>query len=79
MSTKAIASTLAQNHFGQILDDVIKNHTRYVVKRHGVPQLMMISLTDLERLLLNDDERSHLAMTVRELSPVYDLGDMVVG
>jgi PHD/YefM family antitoxin component YafN of YafNO toxin-antitoxin module len=79
MSTKAIASTMAQNHFGQILDDVIQNHTRYVIKRRGVPQMMMISLTDLELLLLNDDERSHLAMTVRELRPVYDLGDTVVG
>ncbi|MBN1812488.1 MAG: hypothetical protein JXA14_11675, partial [Anaerolineae bacterium] len=29
VTTRTISSTTAQNHFGQILDDVIQNHTRY--------------------------------------------------
>jgi len=78
MTTKAIASTLAQNHFGQILDDVIQNDTRYIIKRRGVPQAIVISLADLERLLVDEGELSHLTTTVRELRPVYELGETVV-
>ncbi len=78
MTIKAIASTQAQNHFGQILDDVIQNDTRYVVKRRGVPQVMMLSLSDLERLLADQGEREQLDAVVRKLRPVYGLGEMVV-
>lgn len=77
MSTKTIASTPAQNNFGQILDDVIQNDTRYVIKRRGLPQAVILSLSDLERLLMDEAERSRMENVVRELRPVYGLGDMV--
>ena len=75
MATRMIASTPAQNHFGQILDDVIQNKTRYIIKRRGVPQAVMLSLSDFEQLLGDEQERSQMASVVRELGPVYDLGE----
>jgi prevent-host-death family protein len=77
MATRSIASTQAQNHFGQILDDVIRNETRYVIKRHGVPQVIVLSLADFGRLLVDEGERARLGEMVRELQPVYDLGETV--
>ena len=77
MSTKTIASTPAQNNFGQILDDVIQNNTRYIIKRRGSPQAVILSLSDLERLLMDEAERSRMENVVRELRPAYGLGDMV--
>ncbi|MBN1579109.1 MAG: type II toxin-antitoxin system Phd/YefM family antitoxin [Anaerolineae bacterium] len=75
MATRTISSTSAQNHFGQILDDVIQNRTRYVIKRRGVPQAVVLSLSDLEQLLADEQQRSQMVSVVRELGPVYDLGE----
>jgi len=77
MATRTIASTPAQNHFGQILDDVIQNKTRYIVKRRGIPQVVVLSLSDLEQLLFDEQERSQMVNVVRELEPVYRLGEAV--
>jgi prevent-host-death family protein len=76
---RSVASTQAQNHFGQILDDVIQNDTRYVIKRRGVPQVVVLSLVDFERLLADEDERIRMGNVVRELQPVYNLGETVTG
>jgi prevent-host-death family protein len=78
MTTRTIPSTTAQNHFGQILDDVIQNHTRYIIKRRGVPQAIMLNLSDFEQLLTDERERARVETMVRELQPVYDLGETVV-
>jgi PHD/YefM family antitoxin component YafN of YafNO toxin-antitoxin module len=75
MVTKTIASTEAQNHFGQILDDVVLNNTQYVVKRRGISQVVILSLAGLEQLLSNEDERDKIKGVIRELRPVYRLGD----
>ena len=77
MATKVIASTEAQNHFGQVLDDVVQNNTRYVVKRRGLSQVVILSLADLERLLVDAQERDQVADVIRELQPVYHLGETV--
>ena len=78
MTTKTIPSTQAQNNFGRILDDVIQNDTRYVIKRRNTPQVILLSLSDLERLLTaNEIERKEIRNVIRELSPVYDLGETV--
>ncbi len=76
-TTKSIASTDAQNNFGQILNDVIQNHTRYVIKRHNSPQAIILSLSDLEQLLTNQAEQRKMVNVVRELSPVYRLGEEI--
>jgi prevent-host-death family protein len=76
---RSVASTQAQNHFGQILDDVIQNDTRYVIKRRGVPKVVVLSLVDFERLLADEDERIRMGNVVRELQPVYNLGETVTG
>ncbi len=78
VTTKTIPSTEAQNNFGRILDDVIQNGTRYVIKRRDTPQVILLSLSDLERLLTaNEIERKEIRNVIRELSPVYNLGETV--
>lgn len=75
---KTIPSTEAQNNFGRILDDVIQNDSRYVIKRRSIPQAILLSLTDLERLLTTSEgERRAIEKVLRELGPVYQLGEAV--
>ena len=77
MATKTIPSTDAQNNFGRILDDVVQNNTRYVIKRRNMSQAIMLSLADFEKLLANETERQTMRTVIRELSPVYNLGEPV--
>jgi len=77
MSTRTVASTMAQNHFGQILDDVTQNNTRYVIRRRGVSQAIVLSLSDFESLLVNAQERAKVEKIVRELRPAYGWGETV--
>lgn len=78
METKTIPSTEAQNNFGRILNDVIQNRTRYVVKRHNESQAIILSLSDFEQILADQAEQSKIATLVRELSPVYRLGETIM-
>ena len=78
MSTRMIASTKVQHHFGQILDDVIQNNTRYVVKRRNIPQVIILSLSDFEQLLTNTQEQNKIGKVIRELRPEYSLGETIV-
>jgi prevent-host-death family protein len=78
MGTKLIASTEAQNNFGRVLDDVVRNGTRYVVQRRNASQAVILSVADFESILSADDtERKKLEKVLRELSPVYSLGEAV--
>jgi len=56
---------------------VIQNGTRYVIKRRNLPQAVIISLVDFERLLTNQDEQRRMVKIVRELTPVYSLGETI--
>ena len=78
MTTKTIPSTEAQNNFGRILDDVIQNGTKYVIQRRNIAQAILLSLPDFQRLLAaSEGERQSIGDIVRELSPIYDLGETV--
>ena len=77
MKTKTIASTTAQNNFGQILNDVVQNNTRYVINRHKSPQAIVMSLTDFERLFTNQYEQEKMVNIVREMTDVYCLGETI--
>lgn len=78
MTTKTIPSTEAQNNFSSILDDVIQNNTRYVIKRRNTPQVILLSLSDIQKLLGgNEIERREIGTVIQELSPVYNLGETV--
>lgn len=77
METKTIASTEAQNNFGRILNDVIQNHTRYVIKRHHTPQAIVLSLSDFEQILNDLPEQNKMTNIIRDLMPVYNLGEVV--
>lgn len=78
MTTKTISSTEAQNNFGRILDDVVQNEVRYIVQRRNTSQVIILGLADFERLLVaNENERREIGNMIRELSPIYDLGEAV--
>ncbi len=78
MGTKLIASTEAQNNFGRILDDVVQNSTRYVIQRRNAAQAILLSMADLESILLAaENDRQELGKVIRELGPTYSLGSSV--
>jgi prevent-host-death family protein len=74
MKAKTITSTEVQNNFGRVIDSVIQERTRYIIQRRNTPQAIIMSLPDLEQLLLNASERDKMRTVIRELEPVYDLG-----
>ncbi len=77
MATKSISSTQAQNNFGQVLDDVTRNHTRYVVERRGIPQAIVFSFDDFAYLLSDANERRQMDAVIKELRPEYKLGQVL--
>ncbi|MCP4374172.1 MAG: type II toxin-antitoxin system Phd/YefM family antitoxin [Deltaproteobacteria bacterium] len=77
MTTKTISSTQAQNNFGRVINDVIQNDTRYIVKRRNLHQAIIISLTDFEQLLENQHDQAKMINIIRELAPKYILGETV--
>ncbi len=77
MITKSISSTQAQNNFGQVLEDVTRNHTGYVVERRGVPQAIVLSFDDFAYLLDDEGERKQMNAMLKELRPKYNLGQVL--
>ena len=77
MTTKSISSTQAKNNFGQVLDDVTRNHTRYIIGRHGVPQAIVLSFDDFAQVLGDDGERKKIGAILKEMRPEYRLGQVV--
>lgn len=78
MKTRLVASTEAQNNFGRVLDDVVQNGTRYIIRRRNSSQAILLSIADFESLLSGDEtERRKLERMVRELSPSYSIGESV--
>jgi prevent-host-death family protein len=78
MSTKLIASTEAQNNFGRVLDDVVQNGTRYVIRRRNSSQAVILSLADFERILAADEtDRHKFGELLRELRPGYSMGEAI--
>ncbi len=78
-TSKTIASTEVQNNFGLILSDIVQNNTRYIIKRHSLPQAIILSLADFEQLLTNQEEQDKMAHMVRELVPAYKFGETIEG
>ena len=80
MRTKLIASTEAQNNFGRVLDDVVQNNTRYIVRRRNTSQVIIMSITDLEHILAGDEEeRKKLEKIIQETRPTYSIGNTISG
>jgi len=77
MTTKSISSTKAQNNFGRVLDDVTHNHTRYIVERRGIPQVIILSFDDFAHVLSDERERQQMDTVLRDLRPEYHLGQVV--
>ena len=77
MAIKSVSSTQVQNNFGQVLDDVTQNHTRYIVERRGSPKAIIVSFDDFERILDDAKERLEMGSLVRELRPAYGVGHIV--
>ena len=77
MVAKSISSTKAQNNFGRVLDDITQNHTRYIVERRGIPQVIILSFDDFADVLNNKHEREQMHAVLRELRPKYQLGQVL--
>ena len=78
MKTRLIASTEAQNNFGRMLDDAVQNSTRYIIRRRNASQAILLSIADFESLLAGDEtERKKLEKIIRELRPLYSVGESV--
>ena len=76
-TARTVASTEVQNNFGLILTDVVQNSTRYIIKRHNLPQAIILSLTDFEQLLTNREEQDKMAHVIRDLTPTYKIGETI--
>jgi prevent-host-death family protein len=77
MVIKSISSTQAKNNFGQVLDDVTHNDARYVIKRHDVPQAIVLSFDDFAYVLNDEDERHQMDTILKEIRPEYRLGQVI--
>lgn len=77
MVIKSISSTNAQNNFGKVLDDITQNSSRYIVKRRGTAQVIILNFDDLTRLLDDEHERQRMYTVLRELRPSYQLGQVL--
>ena len=77
MTIKSIGSTEAQNNFGRVLDDVTLNRARYIVKRRGVPQVIILSFDDFDYVLRDDSERRRMGSVLRDLRPQYRIGEVI--
>lgn len=75
--TKSVGSTQAQNNFGQVLDDVTRNHTCYVVERRGVPQAILIGFEDFARILQNAGKQKAMISLIREMRPKFRIGRVI--
>ena len=77
MTIKSIGSTEAQNNFGRVLDDVTLNRARYIVKRRGVPQVIILSFDDFDYVMRDDSERRRMGSVLRDLRPQYRIGEVI--
>jgi prevent-host-death family protein len=76
-TTKSISSTEAQNKFGQVMNDVTQNQTRYIVERHRNPQAVIVSFDDFTRILNDELERLNMHAILKEVRPMYQLGRVI--
>ena len=53
------------------------NHTRYIIERHGVPQVIILSFDDFAQVLDDESERQQMESILRELRPEYHLGQVI--
>jgi prevent-host-death family protein len=75
--TKSISSTEAQNKFGQVLNDVTQNQSRYIIERRGNPQVVILSFDDFSRILTDELERKNVNAILKEIRPTYELGRII--
>jgi len=78
MSVKAISSTQAQNNFGQVLNDIASNRTRYIVERHNSPIVVMLGFDDFFEILSNPHENEQMLQVIGKLRPNDNLGRIIL-
>jgi prevent-host-death family protein len=76
-TTKSISSTEAQNNFGQVMNDITQNQTRYIIERRGSPQAVILSFDDFSRIVNDELERQNVNALLREVRPTYELGRVI--
>ena len=52
---RSVSATEARVHFGELLQRVAKGEDTVIVERGGVPQAVVLSVAEYERLLARDD------------------------
>lgn len=77
VTTKSISSTEAQNNFGQVMNDITQNQTRYIVERRGSPQAVILSFDDFSRIINDELERRNVNAILKEVRPTYELGRVI--
>jgi prevent-host-death family protein len=77
IKTKKISSTEAQNNFGQVMDAVSSQRTRFIIQRRGIPNAVILSFEDFEMLLANETERNQMCLLLKEVKPEYQIGQAV--
>ena len=55
----------------------MQNNNRYIIKRHGVPQAILLSINDLEELMISAEKRKEVKRVVRDVKPKYDIGEVI--
>lgn len=77
MTSKTIGSTEAQNNFGRCVQEAVQDGTKFIIKRHGVAQAIILSLAEFERILSKPSDRSRTLRLIREIEPQYELGEPI--
>ena len=75
--TKSVSSTEAQNNFGQVMNDITQNQTRYIIERRGSPQAVILSFDDFSRIVNDELERQNVNAILKEVRPTYELGRVI--
>jgi len=50
INSKTMTATQAQNHFGDVMRQVVEDGEPVIVEQSGKPQVAVISMADLQRL-----------------------------
>jgi Phd_YefM. len=77
MEIRRIGSTEAQNNFGRIMDSVTKDHVGFVIERRSVPEVWVISNSDLRDILSNSAQRKEIEKLLKNISSRNDLGETI--
>lgn len=64
--TKLIDALTARTHFGEVMEQIDKTQTRYLVSRRGKPKIIMLSVRDyLQNIVKKSELLADIQMDVK--------------